>query len=118
MLGHRTMIFATGGLAYAEVENSAVLLGPANQIQFAGGGRRMETGYTVGGGIEHALTPNWSVKAEYLYYDLGSTTANVAFVPGGGGGGTGYNTRFENDGHIVRAGLNYKFGGGPLMARY
>jgi hypothetical protein len=32
------------------------------------------------------------------------------FVPGGGGGGTGYNSRFENDGHIVRAGLNYKFG--------
>lgn len=114
----RTMIYATGGLAYAEVENSSVLFGPANQIQFAGGSRRMETGYTVGGGIEHALAPNWSVKAEYLYYDLGSTTANVAFVPGGGGGGTGYNTRFENDGHIVRAGLNYKLGGGPFMARY
>jgi hypothetical protein len=26
------------------------------------------------------------------------------------GGGTGYNSRFENDGHIVRTGLNYKFG--------
>ena len=65
------------------------------------------------------MTPNWSIKAEYLYYDLGSTTANIAgLVPGSGGGGTGYNTRFENDGHIVRAGLNYKFGSGPLMARY
>ncbi len=113
----RTMIYATGGLAYGDVENSATFFGPAGQIQFAGGGRRVETGYTVGGGIEHAFSPSWSLKAEYLYYDLGSNTVNVAFVPGGGGGGTGYNTRFENDGHIVRGGLNYKFGG-PMMARY
>jgi len=29
-------------------------------------------GYAVGGGAEWAVTPAWSVKAEYLYYDLGS----------------------------------------------
>ena len=113
----RTMVYATGGLAYAEVENSASFFNAANGLQFDGGRRRMETGYTVGGGIEHAFSPNWSVKAEYLYYDLGSNVVNVAAVPGGGGAG-GYNSRFENDGHIVRAGLNYKFGGAPLMARY
>lgn len=112
----RTMVYATGGLAYAEVENSASFFNAANGLQFDGGRRRMETGYTVGGGIEHAFSPNWSVKAEYLYYDLGSNVVNVAAVPGGGGAG-GYNSRFENDGHIVRAGLNYKFGGAPLMAR-
>ena len=114
----RTMVYATGGLAYAEVNNSAAFFGPAGQLQFTGGGRRTDTGYTVGGGIEHAFTPNWSMKAEYLYYDLGSNTVNVAVIPGSGGGGTGYNTRFHNDGHIVRAGLNYKFGGGPVVARY
>lgn len=67
----------------------------------------------MGGGIEHAFTNNWSVRAEYLYYDLGSSNVNVAFVPGGGGG-AGYNSNFENNGHIVRAGLNYKFGGPGL----
>ena len=40
----RTLIYATGGLAYAEVENSAVFLGPVNQIQFTGGGRQTRTG--------------------------------------------------------------------------
>jgi outer membrane immunogenic protein len=50
------------------------------------------------------------VKAEYLYYDFRDETVNVAVVPGGAGGGTGCNSRFENDGHIVRASLNYKFG--------
>ncbi len=109
----RTMVYATGGFAYGEVENSAAFFGPnpAAALQFVGGNRDTKTGYTVGGGIEHAWMGNWTVKAEYLYYDLGSTTLGVNFVPGGGGGGTGYNTRFENDGHIVRAGLNYKFGG-------
>jgi outer membrane immunogenic protein len=107
----RTMVYATGGLAYADVENSAAFFGTAGQLQFAGNIRRTETGYSVGGGIEHGFAPNWTVKAEYLFYDLGSNTVNVALVPGGGGGGTGYNSRFENEGHIVRAGLNYKFGG-------
>lgn len=31
------------------------------------------------------FSPNWSVKAEYLYYDLGSTSVNVAVIPLGPG---------------------------------
>jgi outer membrane immunogenic protein len=108
----RTMVYATGGLAYGEVTNSANFFGPAPAnpvLQFTGSNRDTKTGYTVGGGIEHAWMGNWTVKAEYLYYDLGSTTLAVNVIPGSGGGGTGYNTTFKNDGHIVRAGLNYKF---------
>ena len=71
---------------------------------------KIETGYTVGGGIEHAFAPNWTVKGEYLYYDLGRNTVNVAVIPGSGGGGTGYNRRSSNNGHIGRIGMNYKFG--------
>ena len=113
-----TMLYATGGLAYGEVENSASFTGPGGGVvQFVGRNKDIRTGYTVGGGIEHMFTPNWSVKAEYLYYDLGSNTINVNVIPGSGGGGTGYDSRFRNDGHIVRAGLNYKFGG-PVVARY
>jgi outer membrane immunogenic protein len=112
----RTLIYATGGLAYAEIENSVNFFGPLGQLQFTGNNSQTEVGYTVGAGIEHAFAPNWTVKAEYLFYDLGDNTVNVAVIPGSGGGGTGYNSRFENDGHIVRVGLNYKFGGpGPGM---
>jgi outer membrane immunogenic protein len=114
----RTLLYATGGLAYADIENSVNFFGPNVQgglLQFTGSDRRTEVGYTVGAGIEHAFAPNWTVKAEYLFYDLRDNTVNVALI-GNGGGGTGYNSRFENDGHIVRAGLNYKFGGpGPGM---
>jgi opacity protein-like surface antigen len=27
-------------------------------------------GWTIGGGVEFAFDPNWSVKAEYLYVDM------------------------------------------------
>jgi len=106
----RTLIYATGGLAYGEVQHSGSFNNAANAVQFAGSTRDTKTGYTVGGGIEHAWTGNWTVKAEYLYYDLGTTDVTVALVPGVFGTG-GYNSSFKDDGHIVRAGLNYKFGG-------
>ena len=106
----RTLVYATGGLAYAEVENNAAFFAPVTgALQFAGSNRDTKTGYTVGGGIEHAWMGNWTVKAEYLYYDLGTTDVTVAAIPGVGAGA--YNSSFKNDGHIVRAGLNYKFGG-------
>ena len=112
----RTLFYVTGGLAYGEVRNSANFFGPAGQLQFTGSDRQTKTGYTVGGGVEYAFSPNWSMKGEYLYYDLGRDTVNVAVIPGNGGGGTGYNSSFRNDGSVVRVGLNYKFGGGGLVA--
>ncbi|MFG1477523.1 outer membrane protein [Xanthobacter sp. V4C-4] len=57
-------------------------------------------GWTVGGGAEYALTNNWTVKAEYLYIDLGDKTVTY---PSGESvtGGVTLNT--------VKAGVNYKF---------
>lgn len=110
----KTLLYATGGLAYGEVKNSATFTGvaPGFATQFVGQRRGTETGYAVGGGIEHAFAPNWSVKAEYLYYDLGDTSISVLNIAGpAGAGGPGYNSRFENTGHIARVGLNYKFTG-------
>ena len=106
----RTLVYATGGFAYGQVETSGAFNNAGNVVQFAGSTRDTKTGYTVGGGIEHAWMGNWTVKAEYLYYDLGTSDVNVAIQPGVAGAGA-YTSSFKNDGHIVRAGLNYKFGG-------
>jgi outer membrane immunogenic protein len=35
-------------------------------------------GWTIGAGLEFGLTQNISAKAEYLYFDLGSDTYNLA----------------------------------------
>lgn len=54
-------------------------------------------GWTVGGGVEYALTNNWTVKAEYLYMDLGQEY---------------YDSIGEDVGltsSTARLGVNYKF---------
>jgi opacity protein-like surface antigen len=34
----------------------------------------IETGYTFGGGLDWAFAPNWSLKTEHLYINLGDQT--------------------------------------------
>ena len=69
---------------------------------------RVKAGFAVGAGLEQAIAHNVMVKGEHLYYDLGKDTLDVAVIPGSGGPGTGYNSRFNNNEHILRVGLNYK----------
>jgi outer membrane immunogenic protein len=105
----RVLVYATGGLAYGDAKNSVNFFTntPGNALQFTGSKSDVEVGYTVGGGVEYAFTNNISLKAEYLYYDLGKSNVIVNAIPGVGL--NSYTARFRNDGHIVRAGLNYRF---------
>jgi outer membrane immunogenic protein len=84
-------------------------------------------GWTVGGGGEWKFSANWTAKLEYLYYDLGSATyatggyavdlSPTTFASSGiVSVATSTTTRFN--GNIARVGLNYKFGGGPVVASY
>jgi len=78
---------------------------------FATTGNRKD-GYTVGAGLEYMFAPNWSAKAEYQYYNFGSTTftAGPPDIVG---------ARFRDDEHTVKVGLNYRLGwGGPVAAKY
>lgn len=65
-------------------------------------------GWTVGGGVEMALTPQVSIKAEYAYMDFG--TSNITFVPGPNGGGADVSQTAQ----VVKLGLNWRPGGAPL----
>lgn len=60
-------------------------------------------GYTVGGGIERMIGRRWSIKAEYLYFNLDEQRFH--------GTAGGFASPFETEtwGHIVRAGLNFHF---------
>jgi len=58
------LFYATAGLAYGETKfDSAGVTDPHTSL-----------GWTIGTGVEFAFTPCWSVKAEYLYYNLGPQT--------------------------------------------
>ena len=105
------LFYVTGGLAYGETELSlnTVPVGFACGPGFTcaiGSTSKVRAGWTAGGGVEYGLTPNWILRAEYLYIDLGSLSQNVT-----GSAGPGFvfieSTRFNE--HIVRGAISYKF---------
>ena len=68
-------------------------------------------GWTAGAGVEWKLTPVWSVKAEYLYAELGSQPANTIVYTYGPlvpfNSSLTSTVQREQD-NIVRFGVNYK----------
>jgi outer membrane immunogenic protein len=83
----RFLPFVTGGAAFGDIKNT---------ITANGSSTATKAGWTVGGGLEAALTGPWTAKVEYLYVDLGRG-ASLA----------GADTRFNTN--LVRAGVNYRF---------
>ena len=106
----RLLIYGTGGFAYGNVDYSANT-NFDNGVTYPVDFTETKTGWTAGGGVEYALTNHWTVRAEYLHYDLGDEhrTQNqlVSGVPQGPPFFVRYN--FETSGEIVRAGFNFKF---------
>jgi outer membrane immunogenic protein len=84
-----TLFYATAGLAYGEGKIDYGNLSDTNTA----------LGWTAGAGIEFAFTPCWSIKAEYLYYNLGTQNFQL----------TGVNTGFSAE--VLRLGFNYRFFG-------
>jgi outer membrane immunogenic protein len=110
------LIYATGGVAFAELDASSAMTLVVPPPVFVGSASTTKAGWTLGGGLEWAFAPNWSMKGEYLYYDLGDTTLTTLDPTAPG---TAVVTRFDNTGHILRLGVNYRFGyGAPVVARY
>jgi len=114
------MAYGTGGFAYGQVINNVGFadnfIGTAISAIGHGYYDNTKVGWTAGGGVEWSPSafPSWSLKAEYLYVDLGTTTANsvpLNALPGFGPGGPLFAaansspTRF----HTVRAGVNWHF---------
>lgn len=54
----RTMIYGTGGIAFAR----------AGSLGF----HDTDTGYALGAGLEWAYSNSWTLKAEYMYHDHGA----------------------------------------------
>lgn len=103
-IANRLMIFATGGVAIAEIEGIL-----RDQYDFGiveTKASEVHVGWTVGGGLEFAATDKWTVKVEYLYYDLG--TKNVAVYEGPGGWNP-ITYDVDATGQLVRIGANFHF---------
>jgi outer membrane immunogenic protein len=114
------MGYVTGGLAIGEVKSDVVITGRtggvgAPFVTTFTSDRSTRVGWTVGAGAEASLGGNWTGKLEYLYVDLGRESfsavnlANVTPVR------VDFSSKITD--HILRAGINYKFGG-PVVAKY
>jgi outer membrane immunogenic protein len=109
------LLYATGGLAVGEREFSQfVLTDPTvNVNNLRNSVTATKVGWTVGGGVEYALTRNWSVKGEYLYTDLGTISATTDSDTAPGFGVT-LTSASQFRMHSARGGVNYKFDWVPL----
>ena len=109
----KVLLYATGGLAYGEVKSTetvGVLTGFSNSD--------IRVGYTVGAGVEGVIGGNWTAKLEYLYVDLGKVSSSfLTTAPAFGGGVLTSNFSSRITDNVLRAGINYRFGG-PVVAKY
>ena len=125
-----SLLYATGGLAYTTLRHSHDFseFGFGSDTHCSGsnfcdlGGSsdsKFKAGWTVGGGGEWALNRNWSLKAEYLYADLGGVSSTNFYLVGGPNifgftpGSQVRNSAVNHAADLIvqtaRAGINYRF---------
>jgi outer membrane immunogenic protein len=87
MAMNNILFYGTLGLAYGGVKGESAGLAET----------KTSVGWTAGLGVEVGLTPAWSAKLEYLYFDLANRSYSV--------------TARENglSSSVVRVGVNYHF---------
>lgn len=104
----RFLIYGTGGFMYGRINNAAVTdFQPVGTTIYLSAPNVTKGGWTGGGGAEFALGRGWSVRGEYLHYDLGSVSriANpqIPLPPFQ----VGYT--WQINGNLARFGANYRF---------
>jgi len=97
----RLLVYGKGGLALAEDQSSLTDLGGNIATTSF-----VRTGWTVGGGLEYALSENWSARIEYDYLGFGSQPLNFTTPLLGP-----VTSNASLDVQEVKAGINFRFGG-------
>ena len=97
------LIYGTGGVAFIDFEWNETF-SRAGSFSIGASKSEILTGWVIGGGVEHALTNQWIIRAEYLYEDFGKITLPLAAaLP------TGTTGRMDIEAHKTRLGISFKF---------
>jgi outer membrane immunogenic protein len=114
----RVLIYGKAGVGFTNIGSSmtdtcaALPCGPGT---LAAAYSNDHAFWVAGGGLEYALTPNWSVKSEYLFLGIDKSYTFCGSVPFAGG--TYCSSHNVQGVHTGKFGINYHFGG-PAAARY
>jgi outer membrane immunogenic protein len=109
----RVLFYATGGAAFGGLKNTYLntATGAADSIS------KTRVGYTVGGGVEYAITNNYVFGVEYRYTDFGNYTDILGATTAGG-----VAVRHRDTDNRIQARFSYKFDTfapmAPVVARY
>lgn len=108
----RTLVFVTGGVAVAKAKYEAADFDYGTTYDRASWNGSL-TGLVVGAGVEHALTKNMSLKAEYLHVAMPKKSACWADADTGvcydNNGDNDDSVHWTSSADIFRVGMNWKF---------
>ena len=112
---NRLLVYGTGGLAFGNFNLQSSIGGQdaLGNFYFAAANDRSlwRLGWTGGAGVEYAITPRWSARAEYRYSDFG----HIAEAPTSFSTTVGGPIYYQGDRHVtqnqLQVGASYKFGG-------
>lgn len=99
----RFLPFVTGGLAWANVKSELTNVNTYSSDDFSvdnstsASSSATHFGWTVGAGVEYAITDHWRTKIEYRYHDFRKSFSDA------------YKQDIKPTLHTVQVGLNYKF---------
>jgi outer membrane immunogenic protein len=102
----RLLLFFDGGWAFGEIQHTNTVAGGAvDQFTVS------RSGLVAGGGLAYAITNNVIGKVEYRYYNLGKYVRDAPL-------NTAMPYDVANTYSTVLLGLDFKFGGGSVVAKY
>lgn len=108
-LGYATggwLFYGTAGLAMSNVKYTATY--SDNRVPPGSGAGSVDdtnTGWAAGLGAAWAVSPGWSVKAEWLYADLGDVSARATTADGF----VDIRSEAEVKANLIRLGIDYRF---------
>jgi outer membrane immunogenic protein len=106
----QALLYFKGGAAWLKNNYSDADPSGTVYVPYLGQVSAIRTGWTIGGGGEYLLNPNWSVFVEYNYIDLGSKSLGFTYNCGAGCGFTNpYHYSEKQNLQMVLIGLNYRF---------
>jgi outer membrane immunogenic protein len=102
------MAYATAGGAWARIDYSANSVDTTSGYFSSAAQAQTATGFAAGGGLEWAMTNDWLVRAEYLYYRFGDGPTLLAASSGFAAFPSSYSWGHATI-NVARAGVSYKF---------